>query len=600
MSESVEVILGQLIELSNSNEKTQKSVEVLEQQLSEKIEELAQNSKFYKLKTTNLLSIIRRVDFSKTTNTASLIQSIIKNSTNEHFIPLRQEKEAKGCQEFQNDYLIEDEVLLLKSINCDNCKLSIDDFIHIFDAFKDCNICVKFVQTFRESEQRFVNECETKIQEKDKEIKELQEKLNQIQKSPQKPAQSSVKKPLFFEPDVFKAIEKGKLSSVQYIIEHDHLDINTKNEKRQSLLYLSLLYNRKDIYSYLAANGATKPKFTPVTEEPVNYEPNLLKATKEGKLTSVQYLIEQRGMKTTARNEDGWTLLHYACFYGHLPIVQYLIEVHCADEEEKDHDGLTPLHIAARNGFLPIVKYLCQRGVNKDVRFLNGSTPLHFACQKGHLDIVQYLCEQGVDKEAINNDGWAPLHWACDEGHLDVVQYLIEKQNVNKEVKFVNGSTPLHFACQRGHLDIVQYLIEKQNVDKTAKSEEGFSPIHWACDGGNLELVKYLIEKQGANKEEKSNENATPLHIACNNGHISVVQYLIEQQHVEKEPRDINGMTPLHMACKEGHVNVAQYLIDIQNVDKNTKTNKGKTPLDLVTDSALTKYLTSIGAEKTV
>ena len=592
MTDSIDSLLNELVESIQNKEKSN-LISEYEKKLSEKISDLAENSQFYKLPTANILSIINQVDFSKIKDSANLIQKLIKNMSNELF--LQQSKAEESSTNAKQSY--ESEILLLKAIRCENCDFSLDDCLHILLTIKDCEIFEKTVHLIRELQQNMEKECEARLQEKENELKELREKVNSLSASSQyKKPSSPMKKPLFYEPDVFKAVEKGKLSSVQYHIEHDGVDVNLKNDKRQSLVYLSLLYKQPDVYSYLVSKGAAKPKFIPVTEKPENYEPDIFKATKEGKLSSVQYLIEQKGVKQSIKNKDGWTLLHNACFYGHLSIVKYLVEVHCVDEEAKDNDGLTPLHIACRNGFLKIVKYLCETGVNKNVRFLNGSTPLHFACQKGHLNIVQYLCEAGADKESINNDGWAPLHWACDEGHLDVVKYLIEKQNVNKEIKFPNGSTPLDFACQKGHLDIVQYLIEQQHVNKNNKSEEGFMPIHWACDGGNVEVVKYLIEKQGANKEERTNEGSTPLHIACYNGHLPVVQYLIEVQHVDKESKDNSESTPLHVACKRNKLSVIQYLIQTQQVNMNPINKEGKTPFDLATNPEIVNYLTSVNA----
>ena len=559
MSESVDSLIKSLQESIGDSEK-EKLVSEYETKLSQKIDEISENSQFYKLPTANILSVVSRADFSKSKNCSIVIQNLVKNMSNECF------SQQNGAEENESSgkLSVGSEILLLKAVKCEKCDLSLDDCLQILSTVKDCDLFEKTVQLIKDLQNNMEKECEARLQEKESEIKELRDKLNSISNSTPTKRSSPMKKPLFFEPDVFKAVEKGKLSSVQYHIEHDGVDINLKNEKRQSLLYLSLLYKQTDVYSYLVSKGAVKPKYIPVTERPENYEPDIFKATKEGKLSSVQYLIEQKGVNQLIRNKDGWTLLHNACFYGHLSIVKYLIEEHCVDEEAKDNDGLTPLHIACRNGFLPIVKYLCETGVDKNVRFLNGSTPLHFACQKGHLSIVEYLCEAGADKESTNNDGWAPLHWACDEGHLDVVKYLIEKQNVNKEVKFVNGSTPLDFACQKGHLDIVQYLIEKQHVNKNNKSQEGFMPIHWACDGGNLDVVKYLIENQSANKEEKTKEGFTPLHVACSNNHLPVVQYLIESQ----------------------------------KVNMNDKNNEGKTPLDLASQPELVNYLESAGAQK--
>ena len=48
---------------------------------------------------------------------------------------------------------------------------------------------------------------------------------------------SQMKKPTFHEPNIFKAIEKGKLNSVQYLVEVEGIDVNSKDDKNQELTY---------------------------------------------------------------------------------------------------------------------------------------------------------------------------------------------------------------------------------------------------------------------------------------------------------------------------------------------------------------------------
>ena len=104
-----------------------------------------------------------------------------------------------------------------------------------------------------------------------------------------------------------------------------------------------------------------KTKFTPVTEKPSDFEPDILEASKEGKLTSIQYLIEieHKDVETKDKEYEATPLL-WASDKGHLGIIKYLIEeCHC-NIEAKDKDGWTPLHIASYNNHLDVDKYLVQ------------------------------------------------------------------------------------------------------------------------------------------------------------------------------------------------------------------------------------------------
>ena len=99
-------------------------------------------------------------------------------------------------------------------------------------------------------------------------------------------------------------------------------------------------------------------------EEPLDYEPNIIEAAIEGKLTSVQYLIDHEGIDPNFQSSYGYTPLHYACQEGHLDIVMYLVgEKHADVNLHKDGEN-TALCDAAYNNRIDIVQYLVKCGAN--------------------------------------------------------------------------------------------------------------------------------------------------------------------------------------------------------------------------------------------
>ena len=97
----------------------------------------------------------------------------------------------------------------------------------------------------------------------------------------------------------------------------------------------------------------SKHLFEPMTEKPKDFEPDIFIAAKEGKLSSIQNLIEKEGIDINKQVEKNYndliiykgdTALHVACEKGHLPVVQYLIEKG-ANIEAKDKDQRTTLYI---------------------------------------------------------------------------------------------------------------------------------------------------------------------------------------------------------------------------------------------------------------
>ena len=231
--------------------------------------------------------------------------------------------------------------------------------------------------------------------------------------------------------------------------------------------------------------------------------------------------------------KDETSDIYKACQEGKLRTVQYLIEKENVDQntrvEYNDYElgiwnGETPIHIASKNGHLPIVKYLIeQQNVDIDIKGRSERTPLHYACEGGHLSIVQYLIEkQNVDIDIKGYEERTPLHCACEKCHLPIAEYLISK-GADAKAKDENGDYVIHYASKNGLLPIVQYLIEQQNVDIDIKGYEERTPLHCACYFNYLDIVKYLVAK-GANIKAKDKKGKTPYDLTD----IDAIRYILK------------------------------------------------------------------------
>ena len=128
-----------------------------------------------------------------------------------------------------------------------------------------------------------------------------------------------------YSSNIFKAIQNNDLESVKYLIENCLYSIYDINEEGKSVLSYCFESHNKNIYDYLLSK-VRETDFIPIKEKPKDFEPDIFKACKEGKLKSVQWLIEKEKINKNQKDEKGNTPIHIACTRGHLPIVQYLIE----------------------------------------------------------------------------------------------------------------------------------------------------------------------------------------------------------------------------------------------------------------------------------
>ena len=493
-------------EINRNNEK--EITEVLEESLTQNIEELSKNANFFNLPLTNIFSIISKIDFKEikeNDKAIEIIQNIIKNIINKHF----EEKET---------------ILILQNLNLKTFSFSsYEEIFSILELITNCPILVNFCYLYKELNLLPDKDYEFELQQKEIEIEKLKQKINEEISNKFPPI---TEKPKDYEPDIFKACKEGKLTSVQWLIEKENEDKNKKVEKTDP----SLKFFEGD---------------TPIHIASIN---NHLKI--------VQYLIEKQNVDKNIKGFWGTTPLHYACEKGYLEIVKYLISKG-ANIEVKDKNGKTPFTIAYKNHCSNIIEY-----ASFNFNFPKDFEPNIFkACKEGKLTSVQWLIEkERINKNKRNENFDSPIHIATQYGHLPIVQYLIEKQNVDKDIKGNKEKTPLHYACSEGHLPVVEYLISKgANIEAQDNTYYEMTPLHYACKEGYLSIVEYLISK-GANIEAKDNNEQTPLHYACYSGYLPIVEYLISKG-ANIEAKDRFGKTPIHYAKIRGCGETVENLI---------------------------------------
>ena len=124
-----------------------------------------------------------------------------------------------------------------------------------------------------------------------------------------------------------------------------------------------------------------------------------------------------------------------------------------------DDDGYTPLHYAAYFGHLDAARYLVSLGADVHAVSLDPlrNTPLHAAAGSGHRELVRLLLEAGADLEARQTGDWTPLHAAAERGHAAVVALLLER-GADRTAESVSGKTPLALAREKGHRAVVALL----------------------------------------------------------------------------------------------------------------------------------------------
>ncbi|WOL05803.1 tankyrase [Canna indica] len=144
----------------------------------------------------------------------------------------------------------------------------------------------------------------------------------------------------------------------------------------------------------------------------------LVEAAETGNLNALRAALDNHNGSIDEPVEDGDTVLHLSCLYGHFPCVQLILE-RGASLESKDEEGAIPLHDACAGGFTEIVQYMLNFAGSRDMvtRMLSatdteGDTPLHHAARGEHLDVVRLLLAAGASPNKTNMYGKIPAELA--------------------------------------------------------------------------------------------------------------------------------------------------------------------------------------------
>ncbi len=141
-------------------------------------------------------------------------------------------------------------------------------------------------------------------------------------------------------------------------------------------------------------------------------------------------LGESSAVNSSAVNsysKDGFTALHFACFFGRPAAARLLIENGAVvDAVAANPTQVTPLHSAATARNIEAARLLLEHGNPKMVnaRQQGGWVPIHAAAQNGDLAMVELLLKHHADPKLANSDGSTPAMVAREKGHEELAALL--------------------------------------------------------------------------------------------------------------------------------------------------------------------------------
>ncbi|KAG3149663.1 hypothetical protein PI124_g11426 [Phytophthora idaei] len=216
------------------------------------------------------------------------------------------------------------------------------------------------------------------------------------------------------------------------------------------------------------------------------------------RILAVLELLLRFGANVNARNQEGYSALHYAGNGDALDVAKYLLDNE-AHIDAHDQNGKTPLHHCIREGSLLVVNLLVSRGAQIDIKDVDGVTPLTLAIHQRSMNMLQIILnEHHVVVTTKRRDFAASVLLTAVENEIEeAARLIIEGGYSSVMIRNSDGETPLHRAIVKRNLQLMEFLMRQEPVNSilTALTGYGDSPAHYAARYGTIREMETLLHR---------------------------------------------------------------------------------------------------------
>jgi ankyrin repeat protein len=215
-------------------------------------------------------------------------------------------------------------------------------------------------------------------------------------------------------PRALELLQSGDLDGLRRLLEQDSAASESQDADGVSLLMHALYRGQRDLAELIASKKQALDQF---------------EAASLGRLDNLKKSIgDETRPESTAINalsKDGFTALHFACYFGQPAAARLLVENGAAvDVVAANPTQVMPLHSAASARNLEAVRLLLEHGAPVNARQQSGWVAIHAAAQNGDRPMVELLLKYGADPKLTNADGKTPAAVARDKGHEEIAALL--------------------------------------------------------------------------------------------------------------------------------------------------------------------------------
>ena len=210
----------------------------------------------------------------------------------------------------------------------------------------------------------------------------------------------------------FELLQVGDANGLRRILQQDPAQSEARDSAGVSLLMHSLYRGRRDLAELIASKKEAL---------------DIFEAAALGRLDRLKQYLRDAASAINSSSKDGFTALHFACFFGQPDAARLLIENGAAvDAVATNPTQVMPLHSAASSRNLEAARLLLERGAPVNARQQAGWVPIHAAAQNGDRPMVELLLQHGADPKRVNDQGKTSAMVAREKGHAEIATRLGE------------------------------------------------------------------------------------------------------------------------------------------------------------------------------
>jgi uncharacterized protein len=207
----------------------------------------------------------------------------------------------------------------------------------------------------------------------------------------------------------FELLRAADADGLRQILDQTPAASDARDATGVSLLMHSLYRGRRDLAELIASNKKSL---------------DIFEAAALGRLDRVKQCLRDAST-INARSKDGFTALHFACFFGQPEAARLLIESGAAvDAVAANPTQVMPLHSAASARNLEAARLLLEHRAPVNSRQQGGWVPIHAAAQNGDRPMVELLLKHHADPKLANDEGKTPAMVATEKGHEEIAALL--------------------------------------------------------------------------------------------------------------------------------------------------------------------------------